>query len=596
MHAVTLGAPSITCSRSAHVVLTFAGYDWNAQAPQGAARRGSENAAHYGAAREPTMTSSHRSPARRIAALAAVALLVAACSSGSSDNSHRGASTAPGSSSRPNVLFVLTDDMRFDDLQYLPHVKQLVGDAGMTFDNEFDNVTLCCPARTSILRGQYSHNTGVLTNGGTTGGFETAHAINVEQVTVATAMHDAGYRTGLFGKYLNGYPNTVAPSYVPPGWDTWSSSSKGDAYGEFNYTLNQNGKQVDYGSKPEDYGTDVYSRQTTDFIDQARADGKPFFAYLAVYAPHQPATPAPQDGDTFPGLQAPRDGAYDEADVSDKPQYIQSLPLLGPRVQNRVDALARRRAQSLQAVDRDVAALIAHLRDTGQLDNTYIVFTSDNGFHLGQHRMPAGKQTAYETDIHLPLLIRGPGVTAGAHVQAITGNIDLAPTIAEIGGATLSDAPDGRSLLPFLRGQPPKEADWRQAYLLEHWLTSTNPQDRSAAAELEPDDLDQSSDSTDSSSPDSTSTTPTSIRAGKAALTNIPEYQGLRMANFTYVEYSTGEKELYDLTKDPNELDNLAAGADPALLATLHQRLDELRACKADGCRTAENRPLALPG
>jgi len=375
------------------------------------------------------------------------------------------------------VLFVLTDDMRLDDLQYMPQVRQLVGDEGATFDNEFDNVTLCCPARTSILRGQYSHNTGVLTNGGTTGGFETAHAIKVEDATVATAMHNAGYVTGLFGKYLNGYPNTVAPSYVPPGWDTWSSSSKGNAYGEFNYTLNQNGTQVHYGDKPEDYGTDVYTRQTTDFIDHSHDAGKPFFAYLAVYAPHQPATPAPQDADSFPGLQATRDASYDEADVSDKPQYIQDLSPVGRQAQAKVDALARRRAQSLQAVDRDVAGLVAHLRGIGVLDNTYIIFTSDNGFHLGQHRMPAGKQTAYETDIHLPLLVRGPGVTAGDHVQAITGNVDLAPTIAELGGAKLADSPDGRSLVAFLHGRAPDAADWRQAYLLEHWTTSLVPQD-----------------------------------------------------------------------------------------------------------------------
>jgi arylsulfatase A-like enzyme len=487
------------------------------------------------------------------------------------------------------VLFVLTDDMRLDDLQHMPQVKQLIGDQGMTFDDQFDNVTLCCPARTSILRGQYSHNTGVLTNGGTNGGFETAHAINVEQSTVATAMHDAGYATGLFGKYLNGYPNTVAPSYVPPGWDTWSSSSKGNAYGEFNYTLNQDGVQVDYGSKPDDYGTDVYSRQASDFMDKAQDDGKPFFAYLAVYAPHQPATPAPQDADAFPGLKAPRDAAYDEADVSDKPQYIQGLPRIGPRVAASIDALARKRAQSLQAVDRDVAGILEHLREDGRLDNTYVIFTSDNGFHLGQHRMRAGKQTAYETDIHLPLLMRGPGITAGGHVQAITGNVDLAPTIADLGGATMTDSPDGRSLVPFLRGAAPSPSDWRQAYLLEHWQTSLVPQDRAGSGQLEPDDPDQQGDATDSGA-----TTSTTVRPGRAALSNIPEYQGLRVAGYTYVEYATGEKELYDLTKDPDELDNLAASADPALLATLHQRLDALRACKADSCRSAEAEPLDL--
>ncbi len=525
-------------------------------------------------------------PCASLVLTVALVTVSVSCSSGSSSST---GSTAPAAgTTKPNVLFVLTDDMRLDDLQYLPQIRQLIGDQGMTFDNEFDNVTLCCPARTSILRGQYSHNTGVLTNGGTNGGFETAHADDVEQATVATAMHDAGYSTGLFGKYLNGYPNTVAPSYVPPGWDTWSSSSKGNAYGEFNYTLNQNGQQVDYGHGPDDYGTDVYARQTTDFIDKAQIAGKPFFAYLAVYAPHQPATPAPQDAQAFPGLQAPRDGSYNEADVSDKPQFIQDLPLLSPSVQRKVDALARRRAQSLQAVDRDVASLVDHLRQTGELDNTDIIFTSDNGFHLGQHRMPSGKQTAYETDIHLPLLVRGPGVAAGGHVQAITGNVDLAPTIAELGGATLTDSPDGRSLVPFLR----RPATAARPTGGRPTCSSTGPRrsrprtDRARAS---------SSPTTSTRTPRRRMTgrppRPRSAPARPRSATS-PSIQGIRVAGYTYVEYVTGEKELYDLTNDPDELDNLASSADPALLAAFHQRLDDLRTCKADDCRTAESQAL----
>jgi arylsulfatase A-like enzyme len=506
------------------------------------------------------------------------ALLAASCSGGSPNMSAGDApSTLTVTKGKPNILFVLTDDMRLDELQHMPRTKRAIAEHGMTFDNQFDNVTLCCPARMSILRGQYSHNTGVLTNGGTNGGFETAYATKVEESTLATAMHDAGYTTGLFGKYLNGYPHGASPSYVPPGWDRWSSASRGHVYDEFNYTLNQNGTQVRYAGKPVDYGTDVYSRQTTDFIDHAHGAGKPFFAYLSVYAPHAPATPAPQDAHAFPGLRAPRDASYNEADVGDKPQFIRGLPRLSHQVRAHVDALARKRAQSLQAVDRDVAALVAHLGRLGVLDNTYVMFTSDNGFHLGEHRMKAGKRTAYETDIHLPLLVRGPGVRRADHIRAITGNIDLAPTIAALGGATSTHSPDGRSLAPFLHGQPPNPKDWRQAYLLEHWTTSGAPRDRSGAAQLEPDDLDQTGAGA-------------SVGSG-----DIPEYQGIRVAGYTYVEYATGEKELYNLTSDPQELDNLAASADPALLALLHQRLDKLRSCKAGGCQAAEDEPLNLP-
>jgi N-acetylglucosamine-6-sulfatase len=511
-------------------------------------------------------------------------------------------SVANSEDGRPNVLFVLTDDMRFDDMQYLPHVQQLVGDLGVTFDDQFDNVTLCCPARTSILRGQYSHNTGVLTNAAANGGFETAHRTNIEQSTIATTMHAAGYATGLFGKYLNGYPDTVGPSYVPPGWDTWSSSTKGNAYGEYNYTLNQSGTQVAYGHTPKDYGTDVYFGQATDFIDQAANDGKPYFVYLAVYAPHQPATPAVQDLQTFPGLGAPRDPSFNEADVSDKPSFVRGRPLLGARLTAAIDALARRRAQSLQAVDRDLAALIDHLRQHGMLDNTYIVFTSDNGFHLGQHRLPAGKQTAFETDIHLPLMIRGPGVTAGAHVNAITGNVDLAPTIATLGGTAMTDNPDGRSLAPFLTAKPSESGaiiraptGWRNSYLLEHWTATSVSPTPSGAGQLEPDDPDQggttpAGDGTTDTVP---AATPTAPKANNAVI--IPEFQGLRVDGYMYVEYSTGERELYNLTVDPDELTNIAGKAAPALLAVLHQRLDELRTCAADTCRALDSKPLNLP-
>jgi N-acetylglucosamine-6-sulfatase len=192
--------------------------------------------------------------------------------------------------------------------------------------------------------------------------------------------------------------------------------------------------------------------------------------------------------------------------------------------------------------------------------------------------------------------VRGPDIAPGSHVEALTGNIDLAPTIAALGGASLTDSPDGRSLVPFLHGQTP--STWRQAYLLEHWKTTGAPENRSGAGQLEPPDIDQSGISAPSST---TTSTPTTTVAGAAAppgvgeLNNIPAFQGLRTARYTYVEYSTGERELYDLSTDPQELDNLAATANPALLAALHQRLDALRACKAAGCRNAENAPLDLP-
>jgi N-acetylglucosamine-6-sulfatase len=226
---------------------------------------------------------------------------------------------------RPNILFILTDDQRLEDIQHMPTLQKLLVAQGMSFDNYFSNVSLCCPSRTSILRGQCAHNTGVLTNGEPNGGYNLAHRLGLEDSTIATWMHGAGYRTALIGKYLNHYPGNEGPAYVPPGWDYWASAVEGNPYSEYNYTLNENGKSVDYGSAAKDYGTDVYTGKAIDFIKSAAKDNAPFFMYLAFYAPHGPATPAPRHVGMFTDLKIVRSDAYNEKDVSTKPQFIQRL-------------------------------------------------------------------------------------------------------------------------------------------------------------------------------------------------------------------------------------------------------------------------------
>jgi arylsulfatase A-like enzyme len=324
---------------------------------------------------------------------------------------------------------------------------------------------------------------------------------------------------------------------------------------------------VSYGHKAKDYGTTVYTNQAKAFMTKAAQDKKPFFAYLAVYAPHAPATPAPKDVNLFPGAQAPRTPNYNEADVSDKPAWVQAKPLMDAATQAKSDALYRKRIQSLQAVDRSIGQLIATLKKNGQLANTYIVFTSDNGFHLGQHRLPQGKQTAYEEDIHVPLYVRGPGVPKGATRNLITGNVDYAPTFAALAGVTPPSFVDGRSFAPLLTKSPPAASAWRDAYLIEHWEQSgaeaagTGPQ--------EPDDGDQ-------------------IGTPAAGTKAIPELHGLRTARYTYVELVTGEKELYDNSTDPYQLTNIASSASPSLLASLHTQLAALETCSGASCRTAD--------
>jgi arylsulfatase A-like enzyme len=269
----------------------------------------------------------------------------------------------------PNILFILTDDLDNASVAYMPHVKSLLIERGVSLNNYFVNVSLCCPSRATTLRGQYAHNTGVLNNDFIEGSFVVFHQRGKEQSTIATWLQEKGYRTALFGKYLNGYPYRVPKNYVPPGWDEWNSPVRGSAYSQYNYTLNENGKLVSYGNRPQDYGTDVYTDKAKQFIIQAAKAHQPFFVYLAYYAPHQPATPAPRHQNLFPDARAPRTPAYNEADVSDKPQYIRELPFLDKQQQTHIDQLYQKRLRSLQAVDESLVSLYNTLKTTNQLDS-----------------------------------------------------------------------------------------------------------------------------------------------------------------------------------------------------------------------------------
>ncbi len=478
---------------------------------------------------------------------------------------------------RPNIILVLTDDLdrNLGTLDQLPGFKTLFRDQGITFPNAFVSESLCCPSRASIQRGQFVHNHQVLGNKAPDGGFEKFHALKEDQSTVGTWLHAAGYRTGFMGKYLNGYPDTAQPTFVPPGWDEWDSPAAGNAYGEYNYSLNENGSLVRYGAAPEDYMTDVLSRKATRFVQQASGEQRPFFLVVATYAPHQPATPAPRHADAFEGVMAPRPPSFNEEDVSDKPQWIQSKPLLNRRQQRQLDTLYRKRLQSMLAVKELVEQLLKTLRETGQLDNSYVFFTSDNGFHLGEHRLHAGKLSAYEEDIRVPLYVRGPGVPAKQVREEMVGNVDLAPTFVELAHATAPDFVDGRSLAPLLRERA-GAGPWRGAFLVEQEEVHFG---RGAAARprtvLEPLDLQEEE----------------MANAPKRVHQGIPAYNALRTPTHTYVAYSTGEHELYDLHSDPHELQNIASTADKALLARLDSWLEAYRKCRGADCRVADVAP-----
>ncbi len=480
------------------------------------------------------------------------------------------ASPTPTSSDpRPNIILILTDDQDIDSAATMPQLQSLIVQQGVAFSNFFVNDALCCPSRASILRGQTSDNTKVFENFPAAGGFQTFYSRGEESSTVATWLRAAGYRTVLMGKYLNGYPGSAGATYIPPGWSEWYVPTNGtystNAFNaQFNYTLNENGVRRDYGSSTADYGTDVLAAKSVDFIQRAAAAGEPFFMYIAPVAPHgsvdpDPPVPAPRHANLFPGAQAPRLPNFDEADVSDKPGYVRNTPPLSADKIATADLWQRRRLQSLQAVDDLIASLVSVLAETGQTGNTYIFFTSDNGFSLGQHRLVVGKRAPYEEDIHVPLFVVGPGLPAGATRAHLTANIDLAPTFAQLAGVSPPSFVDGRSLTPLLSVSPPAVSSWRQNLLLAHGIV-----------------------------PGPTPATPV-----PSSDFNVTEFRGLRTLALTYAGYAGGERELYDLAADPYQLDSQITRTDPTYLSTLATRVAALSTCTGAACQPLEDTPLA---
>lgn len=500
--------------------------------------------------------------------LALLALLVLSSCSGSDVLVQMGLRAAPPPA---NIVMILTDDqdLLLGSMDYMPQTQALLADRGVTFSNFFVNLSLCCPARASLLRGQYPHNTGILSNLWPTGGFAKAYYTGIEQDTVATDLQRAGYRTALFGKYLNGYPLISDPTYIPPGWDEWWAPITDSAYGSYNYQVNHNGMVESYGGGPEDYITDVMAAQATAFISQTTAlpTSQPFFVSFNVYAPHNPALAAPRHQGMFANVQAPRSPSFNEADLSDKPPFMQTLAELPAERIAQLDVLYRRRLQSLQAVDEAVAQLIRMLDAAGQLDNTYILFLSDNGYHLGQHRLDSGKGMPYEEDIHVPLIIRGPGVRKGAVVDELASIVDLAPTFAEIAGTEMTVDCDGRSLLPLL-GTRLFGPIWRKAVLLEHYVAPSQAASEEISAALEPPD-------------------PGDLQREELKQ-ELPDYVGMRTARYKYIQRVGVARELYDLKNDPYEMDNLWSQQDPQFQGELAAFMDALRVCAGEVCRALE--------
>jgi arylsulfatase A-like enzyme len=478
---------------------------------------------------------------------------------------------------RPNVVFVLTDDLAWNLVRFMPHVLAMERH-GETFANYFVTDSLCCPSRASILTGRFPHDTLVTSNSPPWGGDAVFQARGEELHTFATALRRVGYRTALMGKYLNGYQprgeaeagpvgDGVGPLAgrvgaaagegfgkpgVPPGWSEWDVA--GNGYPEYGYTLNSDGRPVDYGFAPQEYLTEVLARKGLAFIASAARRHNPFLLEIATFAPHSPFVPAPRDLSAFPGLKAPRTPAFDAATVG-APAWLSHFTPLQPAQVELIDRQFRQRAQAVQSVDRMIGAIESELAARGLARDTYIVFSSDNGLHMGEHRLMPGKQTPYDTDIRVPLIVTGPGVPAGRSVGALAENTDLCPTFERLAGAPVGADVDGHSLTALLHGRPVH--NWRREILVEHH-----------GPDISADDPDL----------------PTS-GAG-----NPSSYEALRTAASLYVEYVTGELEYYDLRRDPFELHNLAFHLSPARLRQLHRTLLRMELCRgARSCWLAEH-------
>ena len=477
-----------------------------------------------------------------------------------------GAATNPDDG-RPNFVFVLVDDL---DATTTPtwdamvRTKALLKDRGLTFSNAFSPTPICCPARASILTGKYGHNTGVLTNYGDQGGWATFHDRGNEERTFATYLQDAGYRTMLVGKYLNGIEED--PEHVPAGWSEWYGAVDNAFYTGYGYTLNENGTLVDYGRDESDYATDVVAAKSVDFVARAAADGQPFMAYIAPGAPHLPIPPAPRHTDhPFSDAETPRLPNFREADVSDKPTWLQETARArSAQVSLINDWDHRNRMGSLYAVDEMVASLVSTLEAAGELDETYLVFAGDNGYQLGAHRL-IQKMVPYEESLRVPLVVAGPGVRAGEEARTALVT-DLAPTFLQLAGVAVPEDVDGTSLAGLLRGEAPPT--WRTDFVGAYASTGQDSED-GIAQEL--------------------------VKGLASTFLDVPPWRALRTQTHLYAEWpqddGSVERELYDLEADPHQLTNLVSSPEglrthQELVDQLTTRLDTLSRCSGASCRS----------
>jgi arylsulfatase A-like enzyme len=483
---------------------------------------------------------------------------------------------------RPSFVVIQTDDQTLDELYdsytppggtpiyAMPHTLQLIANRGITFNRYYVSYPLCCPSRVSLLTGRYAHNHNDRGNVPPNGGYPGFAARAAFSHNLAVWLHNTGYRTIHIGKFLNGYGD---PPYddgktIPPGWDVWHTVLKADTDHYFyGYTLNDNGAidgpfgdsgswdTREYGVRDDPgcpfapvnglpcyYQTDTFSNFATQALQETAAT-QPFYLQLDYTAPHgdfrRPAGPEPATRyyDSFPGVRYPHSRAqgFNEGNANDKPRFIRDAPYLTPTDIHTYRTYYQKALESLRSVDDGVKQIIDTLGGLHRLRNTYVIFTSDNGFFFGEHRLTGGKFLAYEPSTHLPFLMRGPGIKPGTQSGELVANIDIAPTVLQLAGATADKSIDGRSMAPYaldpsLRSQRP--------ILFESFVETSDVEENGGGPPV----------------------VPARASGGSGASASIvappKDYEGIRLGPWKYIAWPDGEKELYDITTDPYELNN----------------------------------------
>jgi arylsulfatase A-like enzyme len=525
---------------------------------------------------------------------------------------------------RPNFVVIQTDDQTLDQLYatftapggtpfaVMPNTLELIAGKGVTFNRYYVPYPLCCPSRVSLMTGRYNHNNNVRGNVQPNGGFTGFGQRAAYSHNLPVWLQGAGYRTIHIGKFLNGYGDEPYDNgtIVPPGWNAWHTVLQADtSHFFYGYQLNNNGtiegpygdsgswETREYGEKDDPgcpfaplngkpclYETDVLTRIANEEMLGTPAE-TPFYLQLDYTAPHgdfrRPAGPEPaaRHYESLPGAPYPHSRAqgFNEGNVNDKPRFIREAPYLSPTEIHTYRVYYQKSLESLRAIDDGVKQVVDTLGYMGKLRNTYIVFTSDNGFFYGEHRLTGGKFLAYEPSTHLPLLIRGPGIKPGTATGELAANIDIAPTILELAGATADKSIDGRSLVPYAKDTTLRT---RRPILFESFVETNDVEANGAEPSR------SARTSTARSSRHLRRVRPGDDKASASIVAPPKDYEGIRLGPYKYIEWPDGEKELYDINKDPYELNNIVRDGNYFAIRTfLHDELRRLEDCIGKKCQ-----------